>query len=298
MRLAFALAAALGAATFGGAVQAQDQTLADIRQELSVLFVEIQRLRGQLNTTGGADGTGGVGGGTIDRVNAIEAEVQRLTALTERLQIEVDGVVRDGTNRIGDLEFRLCELEPACDVGSLGDTPFLGGVTPGIGTAASGGGGVGTTVLPDTALDTGPVTGADTGADTGGASLAVAEEADFNAARTAFEAGSFADASILLQTFTETYPGSPLSPEAHYLRGQAEANQGRWSPAARAFLAAFTERPDGQRAPEALTALGVALAQLGQMEEACVTLAEVSVRYPGTASVAEAQAERGRLGCQ
>lgn len=287
MRLAFALTVALGTATFGAAVQAQDRTLADIRQELSVLYVDIQRLRGQLNTTGGAGGSA-VGGGTIDRVNAIEAEVQRLTALTERLQIDVDSVVRDGTNRIGDLEFRLCELEPACDVGSMGDTPFLGGVTPGTGTPAPAatGGGIASTALPETGLDT------------GGGSLAVAEEADFNRARAAFEAGSYADASILLQSFTETYPGSPLSPEAHYLRGQAEANQGRWSPAARAFLAAFSERPDGRRAPAALTSLGVALAQLGQMEEACVTLAEVSVRYPGTASVAEAQAERGRLGCQ
>ena len=293
MRLAVALAALFGAVVVTGPVAAQDQTLADIRQELSVLYVDIQRLRGQLNTTGGAGGTASVGSGTIDRVNAIEAEVQRLTALTERLQIEVDSVVRDGTNRIGDLEFRLCELEPACDVGALGETPFLGGVTPGTGVPApdligggggggGGGGTIGTTGLPDA----------------GGASLAVAEEEDFNRARAAFEAGNHADASILLQTFTETYPGSPLSPEAHYLRGQAEANQGRWSPAARAFLDAFTARPDGQRAPAALTSLGVSLAQLGQVDEACVTLAEVAVRYPGTPSVAEAEAERGRLGCQ
>lgn len=265
--------------------QDQTQTLADIRQELSVLFVEIQRLRGQLNTTGGV-GTPSVGGGTIDRVNAIEAEVQRLTALTERLQIDVDTVVRDGTNRIGDLEFRLCELEPACDVGSLGETPSLGGVVPATGTPApapTGGG---------TAIATAPLP------DTGGVGLAVAEEDDFNRARAAFEGGSFADAAILLQTFTETYPGSPLSAEAHFLRGQAEANQSRWSPAARAFLDSFTAAPDGQRAPSALTSLGVSLAQLGQVEEACVTLGEVAVRYPGAAAVAEAQAERGRLGCQ
>ncbi len=281
-----ALCAALIAVPLAGPAAAQDQTLADIRQELSVLYVEIQRLRGELNTTGGAGGSG-AGGGTIDRVNAIEAEVTRLTALTERLQINIDSVVRDGTNRIGDLEFRLCELEPACDVGSLGDTPSLGGVTPESGVPApaplpSGGGTIGTQPLPDT----------------GGASLAVAEEADFNTARAAFEAGTFADASILLQSFTDTYPGSPLSPEAHYLRGEAEANQGRWSPAARAFLDSFTAQPDGQRAPAALTSLGVSLAQLGQVDEACVTLGEVAARYPGSASVAEAQAERGRLGCQ
>jgi type II secretory pathway component PulJ len=50
-----ALVAALAVAT---PVAAQDraQTLADIRQELSVLWVEIQNLRRELSTTGGAQG--------------------------------------------------------------------------------------------------------------------------------------------------------------------------------------------------------------------------------------------------
>lgn len=276
MRLALAICCALIAGPV--AAQGNAQTLADIRQELSVLYVEIQRLRGELNTTGGASGSG-ASGGTIDRVNAIEAEVTRLTSLTERLQIDVDSVVRDGTNRIGDLEFRLCELEPACDISSLGETPSLGGVTP----TTSGGGTVVATPLPTSPAPSG---------------LAVAEQADFDRANAAFDGGNFADAVNGFQTFTDTYPGSPLSPDAHYLRGEAEANLGRWNPAARAFLAAFSAAPDGARAPTALTSLGVALAQIGQPEEACLTLAEVAVRFPGTASVAEAQAEMGRLGCQ
>ncbi len=44
------LAGVLGAAV---PVLAQDQTLADIRQELSVLSVEVQRLKRELSTTGG-----------------------------------------------------------------------------------------------------------------------------------------------------------------------------------------------------------------------------------------------------
>ncbi len=283
MRLVVALCALL--VTGPALAQDRTQTLADIRQELSVLFVEIQRLRGELNTTGGASGSGATGG-TIDRVNAIEAELQRLTSLTERIQINLDSVVRDGTNRIGDLEFRLCELEAECDIGNLGDTPSLGGVTPDSAgaapEAAPSGGEIATTTLPDT----------------GGMNLAVAEEEDFNRARAAFDAGEFADAAVLFGSFSETYPGGPLSAEAHYLRGESEANLGRWSDAARGFLDSFSVAPDGQRAPSALTSLGVALAQLGQTDEACLTLAEVSVRYPGTASVAEAEAERGRLGCQ
>lgn len=278
MRLALAVCCALIAAP--AVAQDNAQTLADIRQELSVLYVEIQRLRGELNTTGGASGSGG-GATMLDRVNAIEAEVTRLTALTERLQLNVDSVVRDGTNRIGDLEFRLCELEPDCDIASLGETPSLGGVTPE--TAGASAPAVDATPLPATPQPSG---------------LAVAEQGDFDRANAFFENGSYADAVTAFQTFVDTYPGSPLSADAHYLRGEAEVNLDRWNPAARAFLASFSAAPEGPRAPSALTSLGVALAQIGQPEEACLTLAEVSVRYPGSPSVAEAQAEMGRLGCQ
>ncbi|MEO0677810.1 MAG: tol-pal system protein, partial [Pseudomonadota bacterium] len=91
--------------TAAPAMAQQDQTLADIRQELSVLFVEVQRLKQELNTSGAPSGTGG--GSVLDRVNAIEMELQQLTSKSEELEFRIDRIVRDGTNRIGDLEFRI-----------------------------------------------------------------------------------------------------------------------------------------------------------------------------------------------
>jgi tol-pal system protein YbgF len=261
-----------------GPIQAQDrtQTLADIRQELSVLFVELQRLQRELNTTGGAQGTG-AGGTVLARVDAIEAELRRLTALTEQLDLRINTVVRDGTNRVGDLEFRLCELEPDCDIGSLGETPSLGGVD------ISGGGSGFVAPAPAT--------------DTSGMSLAVAEQSDFDRARAALEDGDNALAAQLFEAFTQTYPGGPLSSEAHYLRGQAEARQNAWSRAARAYLDAFTADPTAARAPDALLNLGLSLNQLGQADEACLTLAEVGLRYPASAAVGQAEAARASIGC-
>lgn len=274
MRRALLKAAMLAALAMPaqGLAQDRDETLADIRQELTVLFVEIQRLNRELSTTGGAATAGGAGGDVLQRVDLIEAELQRLTSKTEELEFRIGSVVRDGTNRIGDLEFRLCELEPGCDVGSLGETFTLGGALEGVETPA---------VTPQ-ADDT---------------QLAVGEQADFDLAKTAFEAGDFRGAADGFQTFTDTYTGGPLTGEAHFLRGQALAELGETSGAARAYLASFSGDPNGPRAADALLQLGASLASLGQTEEACVTLGEVSARFPDAAQVGAAETERQRLGC-
>jgi tol-pal system protein YbgF len=259
-----------------GAAHAQAETLADIRQELSVLFVEIQRLRGELNTTGAPSGSGG--SGTMQsRMDAIEAELRRLTSATEELDLRVNRVVSDGSNRIGDLEFRLCELEAGCDIGTLGETSTLGGDT----TQAS--------ALPPVSTRT-DSTGTPT-------SMAAAEQSDFDSAMAAFEADDFLSAATQFEAYTETYPGGALSAEAHFWRGEAEAAQGAWNRAARAYLASFSGAPDAPRAPESLFRLGTSLQELGQSEEACLTLGEVENRYPSSSSVLDARAAMTRFGC-
>lgn len=256
-----------------GEALAQDATLADIRQELTVLFVEVQRLRRELSTTGGA--TPGVGGGdTFDRITAIESELQRLTGKTEELEFRIGRVIDDGTNRIGDLEFRLCELEEGCDIGALGDTPTLGG-----GDAPS---------VP--AIVPAPSTQPQT-------QLATNEQADFERAQAALASGDFRAAADQFATFNETYPGGPLALEATLRRGEALEGLGDVREAARAYLAAFTLDQQNPLAPDALFRLGNALGRLGQAAEACVTLGEVAIRFPGAAAVADAQSAMRNIGC-
>ncbi|MEM0937474.1 MAG: tol-pal system protein YbgF [Pseudomonadota bacterium] len=268
------LLGAVCALSFGAAPAlsqvADGQTLADIRQDLSVLFVEVQRLNRELSTTGAA--TTGVAGTTVlERVDVIEQQLQRLTALTEELDFRIQSVVRDGTNRIGDLEFRLCELEPGCDFASLGETPSLGGVAP---AAAP-------TPAPSPS----------------GPQLAVGEQADFDRARTALEQGRHSEAAELFAQHSQTYPGGPLTGEANFLRGEALAALGETAPAARAYLEAFSQAPESDRAPQALLKLGQSLALLGQTQDACVTLGEVQVRFPGSGEASAAAADLSRLGC-
>ncbi len=280
MRIAVLAVAALVA--FGPVrLAAQDsQTLADIRQELSILHVEVQKLRRELSTTGttSVDVTGNT---VLDRVAAIEAELQRLTAQTESLGHRIERVVTDGTNRIGDLEFRLVELEGG-DVSTLGETTTLGGADTGAATS---------TPPPATAI---PLAAPQTG--TGG-ELAVGEKADFDAAMAALSSGDTSRASELFNAFNLAYPGSPLAPEANLNLGKALEASGDTRRAAQAYLAGFTAGPTGPVAPETLQLLGASLGKLGKTQEACVTLAEVGARFPTTDAAARARAEMVSLGC-
>ncbi|MEJ6397182.1 tol-pal system protein YbgF [Yoonia sp. 208BN28-4] len=251
-----------------------DETLADIRQQLSVLYVDIQRLRTELSTTGGLT-TGTQGNTPLDRLNAIEGELQRLTSKTEELEFRVNRITVDGTNRIGDLEFRLCELETSCDIALLGDTPSLGGV--------------------DNGAD---VPSAEPAPSTDGPALAIGEQGDFERAQEALASGDFRSAADLLATFGTTYPGSPLAQDAALLRGEALEGLGETVNATRAYLEAFAGNPQGTKAPDALYKLGFSLGQIGQAADACVTLAEVGIRFPGHPAESQARTAMANLGCQ
>ncbi len=255
-----------------GAAQ-QTQTLADIRQELTVLYVEIQKLKRELSTTGAPQLASG-GDSVLDRVGAIESELQRLTSQTEELDHRIGRIVEDGTNRIGDLEFRLVELEGG-DVSKLGETTTLGG---GTGAAAAA---PAVPVQPDN----------------GASELAMGEQADFDAANAALQSTDYRSAADRFAAFNDAYPGSPLAPRAHLGQGRALDGLGDTKEAARAYLGAFTSDDSGPTAPEALYELGAALGRLGQVDQACVTLGEVGVRFPAAEAVALARQEMAKLGC-
>jgi tol-pal system protein YbgF len=265
MRLTSLLVALCLALGLAGPLRAQDTRLADIRAELDQLGAELQGLRDEL--VAGASASQPLSGSTLQRLDALEAEITRLTAKTEDLELRINKIVQDGTNRIGDLQFRLTELEGG-DPAGLGPTPPLGGDTPAATAPAAG-----------------------------GAELAMGEQADFDRAKAALDAGDFQGALDQLDTFAQTYPGSPLEGEARFYKGEALRGLGQTASAARAYLDSFSGAPNGPRAADSLLQLGLSLDRLGQHQEACVTLAEVSNRYPDSAAAQAAATERASLNC-
>ena len=252
------------------------QTLADIRAELNRLAADFNSLKAELVSTG-STGSGIAGGSALQRLDTIEAELSRVTAKAEEIELRLNRVVNDGTNRLGDLEFRLCEVEPGCDLANVGQTAPLGG-----GASASAA----------------PVAKPSASASSGGPEKAVGEQADFDRAKGVLDQGDFRGAAALFDTFAQTYTGGPLTQEAQFLRGEALRQAGDTANAGRAYVDAFSSDPSGARAGEALLKLGQVLGDLGQTSDACVTLAQVGARFPASAEASQAQAVMTRYQCQ
>ena len=263
------------AAAFAAPAAAQS-TVADVKAELEVLDGQIEQLRDELVKTGAARGLPADPATALTRLDQLEAELRRLTDRVDVLTNDIRRIVDDASNKAGDLEFRVTELEGG-DTGILPKEP-----------EPLGGGITGPRPRPVAAS----VAPAQSG------ELAVSEQADFDAAKAAADAGDNARAAALFGTFLQAYPGGPLSSEAQFRRAEAQGATGDWSGAAHSYLDAFSGAPQGPLASRALFGLANSLRQRGNVAEACLTLTEVVSRYPGSAEAAEVPSQRQAFGCQ
>jgi TolA-binding protein len=269
MRLgALILSAAL--ALPAAAQTADQQTLADLRQDMIVLKVELGRLSRELTTTNAPLPSTSAGSLTA-RTAAIESELSRLTAQIETLEYRITQIVRDGTNRLDDLQFRLCDLTPDCDISALPPATPLGGET----------------IVPAS-----PVVPTEQAAE-----MAIGEAADLAAARALLEAEDYPGATAALQRFLDSYPQTPLMAEAQLYLGRANAQLGDYKAAAKAYLDSYTADPNPPTGDAALTQLGLALGQLGQFDAACKALSSVPTRFEGSEFIAQARAGAQEFGC-
>ena len=302
-------------------------TLAEIRAEIDALAAEIGTLRAEL-VAPNPQTTGIVNPAPLQtRVDQTNLELQRLQAAIEALQLRVEKVVVDGTNRIGDLEFRLTELSGG-DLATYQDPPPLGegeGANDPEALAAlrpvlrgqSNLSIVQPTALPpsDEPLALPPAADGSDGLGLQGQTPAPAatlppvatpaparqltEQQAFDAALALYRAGDYQASEQAFSQFLIQHPGGSLAGEAAFFRGEALAATGDWNNAARAYLDSFSGTPAGTRAPDALYRLGLSLGRLGRISEACLTLSEVPRRYPSMSPelAAQTEAERRALSC-
>ncbi|SDD92929.1 TolA-binding protein [Paracoccus isoporae] len=261
----------------GAAAEMDPDTLADMQADLRTISADLQGLRAELLASG-AQGFAAAGGDSaIDRMNAMESRIADLTARTEKLSNTIRRVVAETGNRIGDLEFRLCELDPNCDLGALMSEQLGSGAAapPGAPPASAPPSDISAVVLPppaDTPVDIAPPT--------------EEEHREFAAARRAVEAGRWQEAMTQLDHLVSAHAGGPLTADSLYLLGLAQNAGEMPEAAAKSWLMAFSAAPDGARAAASLLALSEVLGEMGEPGDACPFLEELRRRFPDSAEAA------------
>jgi tol-pal system protein YbgF len=114
----------------------------------------------------------------------------------------------------------------------------------------------------------------------------------FKAALDAYKAGQYADAEALLKAYLESNKGVANAADAIFYIGETYMQRSRPREAAEQYLRVSTEYPKARVAPDAMVRLGLALAKLGNNEQACATFAEVGRRYPTARAEIKKAADR------
>ncbi|MEM9145571.1 MAG: tetratricopeptide repeat protein [Pseudomonadota bacterium] len=269
-----------------GAVPAQAQTwtgssetVEDLRYRLGIVDAELADIRARIQALGGGgvvtSGTP-ISGDAVVRLDRLEVEIRRLTGALEELQFRQRQMAEDAGRRLGDIEFRLTELEGG-DVGALGAPQPLGGQAA-------------TDPLPPTSN---PVPTPSTPAPQ------TASGTDLQLAVADIQQGRFDQGEDRLRDILAGNPSGTDAAEAQFWLGRSNFVRGAFAEAARRHLAGYNVNRQGQMASRNLLQLGVSLGRLGQLSEACLTLREVRTQFP-TASreiLNAADAESDRLAC-
>ncbi|BEV02355.1 tetratricopeptide repeat protein [Novosphingobium olei] len=224
----------------------------------------------------------------LARMDAVEAQLQRLTAASEESQ-----------DRIGKLEARLTALEPApAPAPAAASSPAPATAAPATSAATSTSTDA---VAPVKVPAPAPATAAPKpapapkpaapSADRVAAVEAIEKPATGDAAEDEYaygyrlwEAKFFPEAQQQLGKFVKAYPKSKRISFARNLLGRAYLDDDKPGTAAQWFLQNYQADKQGERAADSLLYLGVAMAKLKETKRACVAYAEFKNVYPTEAA--------------
>ena len=206
----------------------------------------------------------------LSRIDTIEAQLKRLTAQGE-----------EGQNRLGKLEARLAKLEAApADAAPVAGPALVAGKPDSPGKL---------TIAPTTKPKPkpAPVGATKPSADRVAAVKAIvmpqtgdAGEDDYLYGYELWNAKFFPEAQQQLQKFVDGHPKHKRVSYARNLLGRAFLDDGKPGTAAQWFVQNYQADKKGERAPDSLLYLAVAMTRLKETKRACVALTELKANFP------------------
>lgn len=106
------------------------------------------------------------------------------------------------------------------------------------------------------------------------------EEA-YERAFSALREKRYAEAAQGFKEFIANYPGHVLGSNAYYWMGESYYAEKDYEQASVNFLQGYQEFPKGNKAPDSLLKLAMALGNLNKKTEACATLKKADSEFPG-----------------
>ncbi len=216
----------------------------------------------------------------LSRLDAVEAQLRQVTAATEENQ-----------NHLSKLDTRVSALETAAAPPAAATDP-AGANPSGIAPAAGAGGGLaprpaaGPAQPPAKAPAAAPAS-AKASADRVAAVAAIEmpstgdKQADeYTYGYRLYDAKFYPEAQVQLNKFVTAYPKAKQISLARNLLGRAYLEDGKPGTAAQWFLQNYLGDKKGERAPDSLLYLGVAMTRINDTKRACGAFAELRDAYP------------------
>ena len=122
--------------------------------------------------------------------------------------------------------------------------------------------------------------------------------AHYNYAFKLLNEKNYSAAASSFDTFVKKYPSDPLAGNAYYWLGESHYARADYTRAAEGFRKGYEANPDGQKAPDNLLKLGLSLAQVKRVPEACIVLSQVTTKYAQSNARTATRAEKKRTELQ
>jgi TolA-binding protein len=210
----------------------------------------------------------------LSRIDTIEAQLKRLTAQSEEAQ-----------NRLGKLEGRLTTLETPPAVASA-NAPAAGPVAL-LPAASTGPGATKPATVVPRSPKLAPVAASKPSADRIAAVKAIVMpqtgdvgEDEYLYGYELWNAKFFPESQQALQKFIDGHPKHKRLSYARNLLGRAFLDDGKPGTSAQWFVQNYQADKKGERAPDSLLYLAVAMTKLKETKRACVALTELKTNFP------------------